>query len=61
MPVETTGRVCSARSKPLKLFGHTFKSITFIQMAGQMPELAGKCPVIDCYYEQCQWCAYMCV
>ena len=45
----------------LKMFGHTFKSITYIavsinlveqreKLTGGMPKLARKCPVTDCYY-----------
>ena len=26
------------------------------QLTGQMPKLAGKCPVTDCYYEHCSIC-----
>ena len=55
----------SAHSKPLKMFGHTFKSINLHnyvaasinlvgqreKLTGQIPKLAGKCPVTDSYYE----------
>ena len=53
----------SAHSKPVKRFGHTFKSVhvaASINLVGQkekltrqMPKLAGKCPVTDCSYEHC--------
>ena len=56
--------VCSAHSKPLKMFGHTAfpmyiaASINLVgqreKLTGQMPKLAGKCPMTDCYYEH--WC-----
>ena len=79
MYIQSYVRMCmySAHSKPLKMFGHTFKRIkpTYIaasnlvgqreKLTGQMPnyKLAGKCPVTDCYYEQCTdvyLCTYRC-